>query len=230
MYPIGAARIELTSGGRTLRQWQRDISPANVFKDICPLGTVAPDSLKLRVCDAAGKEIIAHQYGHYTPGKVEAQPRPERFSTTRPSAPKANPLDTAATQIAEGRFTQARDALLALAADPKSKADADAIHYYLGLAQARLGQSSEAIKQWDAIKTPGLTRNAAVLESAKVLLAGKQWQQALDRLQYLRDQDETLAFPKFYKTIPGLWRHVRPELYQVAAGALATNHVKEEPK
>jgi predicted amidohydrolase len=36
----------------------------------------------------------------------------------------------------------------------------------------------------------------------------------LERLQFLRDEDETLAFPKFYTTIPGLWRHNRPELYQ----------------
>jgi predicted amidohydrolase len=34
------------------------------------------------------------------------------------------------------------------------------------------------------------------------------------RLEYLRNEDEVLGFPKFYKTIPGLWRHNRPELYQ----------------
>jgi predicted amidohydrolase len=39
----------------------------------------------------------------------------------------------------------------------------------------------------------------------------------LDRLRYLRTEDETLSFPKFYKTIPGLWRHDRPDLYQPAA-------------
>jgi 5-aminopentanamidase len=36
----------------------------------------------------------------------------------------------------------------------------------------------------------------------------------LARLEWLRGQDETLAFPKLYKTIPGLWRHNRPDLYQ----------------
>jgi predicted amidohydrolase len=36
----------------------------------------------------------------------------------------------------------------------------------------------------------------------------------LSRLDCLRAEDETLGFPKFYKTIPGLWRHNRPELYQ----------------
>ena len=38
----------------------------------------------------------------------------------------------------------------------------------------------------------------------------------LDRLRYLRAEDETLSFPKFYKTIPGLWRYNRPDLYQPA--------------
>jgi predicted amidohydrolase len=37
----------------------------------------------------------------------------------------------------------------------------------------------------------------------------------LARLRYLRSEDESLAFPKMYKTIPGLWRYVRPELYSV---------------
>jgi predicted amidohydrolase len=36
----------------------------------------------------------------------------------------------------------------------------------------------------------------------------------LARLRYLREEDETLSFPKFYKTIPGLWRYHRPDLYQ----------------
>jgi len=35
----------------------------------------------------------------------------------------------------------------------------------------------------------------------------------LARLRYLREEDETLSFPKFYKTIPGLWRYNRPEMY-----------------
>lgn len=198
MYPIAAARIELTSDGRILKQWQRDISPADVFKDTCALSEVSANSLKLRVCDAAGKEVIAHQYGHYTPGKVEIQPRPDRFSTTRPAAPRANPLDAASTQIAEGRFAQARDALIALAADPSKKADPDAIHYYLGLAQARLGQTSDALRQWDAIKTPGLTRDAAILETAKLLLAEKYWQQALDRLASLTSRSDSQAEAEAY--------------------------------
>jgi len=36
----------------------------------------------------------------------------------------------------------------------------------------------------------------------------------LARLRYLRKEDETLSFPKFYKTIPGLWRYNRPDLYR----------------
>lgn len=35
----------------------------------------------------------------------------------------------------------------------------------------------------------------------------------LARLRYLREATETLRFPKYYKTIPGLWRYNRPELY-----------------
>ena len=37
----------------------------------------------------------------------------------------------------------------------------------------------------------------------------------LARVRYLRAEDETLGFPRLYKTIPGLWRYVRPELYRV---------------
>jgi predicted amidohydrolase len=35
----------------------------------------------------------------------------------------------------------------------------------------------------------------------------------IERLHYLRSVDESLAFPKLYKTIPGLWRFNRPDLY-----------------
>lgn len=35
----------------------------------------------------------------------------------------------------------------------------------------------------------------------------------LARLRSLRQHDERLSFPKFYKTIPGLWRYNRPEMY-----------------
>ncbi|MBN1318761.1 MAG: carbon-nitrogen hydrolase family protein [Anaerolineales bacterium] len=35
----------------------------------------------------------------------------------------------------------------------------------------------------------------------------------LERLNFLREADETLSMPKYYKTIPGLWRYNRPELY-----------------
>jgi hypothetical protein len=36
----------------------------------------------------------------------------------------------------------------------------------------------------------------------------------LDRLEYLRGQDERIEFPKPYDTIPGVTRWRRPELYQ----------------
>ena len=36
----------------------------------------------------------------------------------------------------------------------------------------------------------------------------------LSRLDYLRAEDESLDFPKLYETIPGLWRHNRPDLYR----------------
>jgi nitrilase len=39
------------------------------------------------------------------------------------------------------------------------------------------------------------------------------------RLQHLRSADETWTFPKHAKTIPGLWRHNRPDLYQPGAWA-----------
>jgi predicted amidohydrolase len=41
----------------------------------------------------------------------------------------------------------------------------------------------------------------------------------LDRLRYLREEEESLAFPKLYKTIPGLWRYNRADLYQPAPQA-----------
>ncbi len=50
----------------------------------------------------------------------------------------------------------------------------------------------------------------------------------LDRLAYLREQDEALSFPKFYKTIPGLWRYNRPELYQPAEGQPRQSLTREE--
>ena len=36
----------------------------------------------------------------------------------------------------------------------------------------------------------------------------------LDRLAYLREEDEHIVFPKPYATIPGLMRWRRPELYE----------------
>ncbi len=36
----------------------------------------------------------------------------------------------------------------------------------------------------------------------------------MERLHYLREEDESMSFPKLYATIPGLMRHNRPELYQ----------------
>jgi predicted amidohydrolase len=36
----------------------------------------------------------------------------------------------------------------------------------------------------------------------------------LDRLQFLRDEDERIEFPKRYETIPGVLRWRRPELYR----------------
>ena len=35
----------------------------------------------------------------------------------------------------------------------------------------------------------------------------------LDRLRFLREQDEKIEFPKRYATIPGLQRWRRPELF-----------------
>ena len=35
----------------------------------------------------------------------------------------------------------------------------------------------------------------------------------LDRLAYLRAEDEHIVFPQLYATIPGLWRWRRPGLY-----------------
>ena len=35
----------------------------------------------------------------------------------------------------------------------------------------------------------------------------------LDRLRFLRDEDERIEFPKRYRTMPGIWRWRRPELY-----------------
>lgn len=46
----------------------------------------------------------------------------------------------------------------------------------------------------------------------------------LARLRYLREQDESLAFPKHYKTIPGLLRFNRPELYGRPVRTAGRNH------
>lgn len=47
----------------------------------------------------------------------------------------------------------------------------------------------------------------------------------LDRLQFLRSEDERIEFPKRYRTIPGLLRWRRPELY----GALLADTAAVEP-
>lgn len=36
----------------------------------------------------------------------------------------------------------------------------------------------------------------------------------LDRLDFLRSEDERIEFPKRYRTMPGIWRWRRPELYR----------------
>ena len=46
----------------------------------------------------------------------------------------------------------------------------------------------------------------------------------LARLRYLREQDESLMFPKYYKTIPGLLRFNRPELYGQTVRTAAGKH------
>jgi tetratricopeptide (TPR) repeat protein len=193
---IEQARIEVSAGGgpttrsagvggpgRVLKEWRRTISPAEVFKDSCPLEGADPGSVWLRVFDAAGREIIAHRYGHYAQGEPLIEPGPRREEPRGET--EEDKFDAAVAQIGQGLFAPAAEALTSLASGSAKGIEADGLQYYLGLAEAGLGRPAEAMKHWDAVKTPGELRDAAAVEGAKLLLADGKWQQAIARLDPL---------------------------------------------
>jgi tetratricopeptide (TPR) repeat protein len=183
---IESARIELSAGGKLLKGWQKSISPAEVFKDSCPVEGVEPGSIWLRVFDASGREIIAHQNGHYAQGPSLVEPSSRPYGDRPEPAP--DKLSAAVGQVRQGLYAQAAESLTALADGGDKSADAEAVKYYLGLAEAGRGRTQEAAKHWEGIKTAGPIHDAAIIELAKLLLAQRRWTQAVERLGPLTDR------------------------------------------
>lgn len=177
---LDSARIELSAGDKLIKQWQCDISPAKVFKETCDLAGADTDKLWLRVFDSTGKEVIAHNYGHYADGQPLdiRDGRPEKSS----SASGGQKLQPAIEQLNQGLFEAAAQSLTTLLASNDKDAPADAIHYYLGMALAGSGQSDKAMEHLNAVPAPSLLYDAALVEGAKLWLARQQWEAAIDRL------------------------------------------------
>ena len=120
--------------------------------------------------------------------------------------PEVAKLDAAIAQIGLNRFAEARLTLAELT-NPKV-VEADTTTYYRALTDARLGHADEAFGQWDAIKTPGLWRDAATVEKAKFLLAGGQWAKAIAVLELLRapvvERERSLGCRHLYLTSPAV--------------------------
>ena len=192
---FNAAQVQLFDGERVLRSWQRTISPAEVFKETCPLDGAKPSELRLRVLDGNGQEVIAHDYGKYTPGQPLLDPA-MRPADTRTGEPPVDKLTAAIGLIRQGLWAQAVEALKALApvraaggpSGGEKGVDADAVLYFLGLAEAGCGRAVEAMKHWDAIKAAGPMQEAAAIEAAKQLLAEGRPAEAISRLKPLIDR------------------------------------------
>ncbi len=196
---IDPARIELSAGGRLLKRWQRTVSPAKAFTGACPLGEVDPGDVWLRVFDAAGRQVIAHRYGHYARGEPLIQLTPRRPWYERDeTAPRADKLEQGIERVKEGLYAPARELLAAVLATGGEGVDLDAARYYLGVAEARLGNAEAAMKHWDAVGAGSVVKDAAVVEGAKLLLAGGRWRRAIDRLKPLLSRRPAHARAQVY--------------------------------
>ena len=199
---IDPARIELSAGGRLLKQWRQTVSPAKVFTGSCPLGEADPGDVWLRVFDAAGRQVIAHRYGHYARGEPLIQPTPRRPSYERDETPApASNLERGIEQVKQGLYAPARGLLAAVLEKGGEGADLDAARYYLGVAEARLGNTDAAMKHWDAVGAGSAVKDAAVVEGAKLLLAGGRWQDAVGRLKPLASRRPTHALAQVYTAV-----------------------------
>ncbi len=184
---IDGASIELSADGKTLKRWRKDISPKTAFVERVNLGGAEPASLHLRVADAAGAEVIAHTYGKYAPGEPLIDPRQRRRRRDSGAAPGpqtlAERLDEAVGKIKQGLPAEGKAAIEKL--QGTEGVDADVARYYLGVAEARLGRSAEALKQLEAVRPASKLGAAAAIEAARLLLAEGSWQKAFDRLKPL---------------------------------------------
>ena len=198
---IDRARIELSAGGRLLGRWQQTISPAAAFKADCPLGGADPGEVWLRVSDQAGRLVVAHRYGHYAASEPLIEPRPRRWWEDGGRRPEPEKLELATERIKQGSFAEAKQVLEGLLAAPGKDVDADAVRYYLGVAEAGLGRSDAALAHWDAVAASSKLKNAAVMEGAKLLLAAGKWQQAVERLQPLTTSRPAHALAQVYAAV-----------------------------
>lgn len=225
---IEDARIELSAGGRLLKRWQRTISPAEAFKEQHPLGKAKPDDIWLRVFDSSGRQVIAHRYGHYRPGEPLTEPRPRRRRGQEPEQPKpetpAAKLARAVTLSKQGSFAEAKKPLAELLAAGGEGVDPSVVRYYLGVAEARLGRPDAALSAWDAVSAGSPVKRAALMEGAKLLLAERKWQQAVDRLHPLASGRPPHALAQVYTAV-ALRKSGRPK----QAEALLRQALRQDP-
>ena len=97
-------------------------------------------------------------------------------------------LTAAVALIRQGQCAQAAQAIEALPGGGEKGVDADAVLYFLGLAEAGCGRAAEAMKHWDAIQAAGPMRDAAAIEAARQLLAAERWPEAVARLKPLLER------------------------------------------
>ena len=215
--PIEQGRVELSAGGRVLKQWQGPLSPAEPLNAQLPLGDAAPADLWLRVFDGEGRELIAHRYGHYAPGPTLTGPQ-----APAQEKPQDQQLARAATLIRQGAFDQARK-LLAPLCDGAS-ANRDVARYYLGVAEAHLGRTAQAMEAWNAVPDRSAVGTAALMEGAKLLLAQRKWQEAIDRLEPLVNGRPAHALAQVYTALA-----LRKSGRDAQANALLDEALQKDP-
>jgi len=214
---IEQARVELSAGDRLLKRWRGPLSPARPLIAEHPLGDANPGQLWLRVFDAARREVIAHHYGHYAPGPALTGPRgPDR------QKPLSGELARAVTLVKQGCFEEARKLLAPLCEAEQTRRDV--ARYYLGVAEARLGRTDRAMTAWDAVPEGSVVHAAARIEGAKLLLAKRQWQEAIDRLAPLASGRPAHALAQAY-TAFALRKARRPD----RAKALIQKALRSDP-
>ena len=108
------ARIEIDADGLVLKRWRQDIWPGKVFLGTCRLPSQArAEQVRLRVYDASGSLIIAHQYGHYQSGEdlIESTPWRSRHERDPKAKTAAEMVEQARKLEQQGHLPQSIDRL-----------------------------------------------------------------------------------------------------------------------